>query len=66
MHSYTFPYKEERVLDLVAGRVGGREEGVAVYENLGFPVSKPGVLQSQDSVPLCSSLPSAHAHSAGH
>ena len=28
---------------------GGPERGVAIYENLGFPVSKPGVSQSQDT-----------------
>ena len=51
MHSYTFPYKEGRVLkDLEGGYWGGGEGGVAIYENPALPVSKPGVSQSQDLV----------------
>ena len=33
--------------DLGGGGVGGREGGVAMYENPGFPVSKPGVSHSE-------------------
>ena len=36
-------------LEILKG--GGREAGVAIYENLGFPVSKPGVSQSQGILP---------------
>ena len=32
---------------ILKGVFGGREVGVAIYENPGFPVSKPGVSQSQ-------------------
>ena len=47
MHSYTFPYKEGRVVrDLELGFLGG-DGGVATYENPGCPVSKPGVSQSR-------------------
>ena len=47
MYSYTFPYKEGRVFRDLEGGFWGREGGVAIYENAGFPVSKPGVAQSQ-------------------
>ena len=47
MHSYTFPYKEGRVLRNLEGGFGGQEGGGAFYEIPGFPVSKPGVSQSQ-------------------
>ena len=47
--SYTFPYKEGRVLgDLEGGLFGGREGGVAIYENPRFPASEPGVSQAQE------------------
>ena len=52
MHSYAFTYKEGRVFEDLEGVFWGREGGVAIYENLGFPVSKPGVSQSQ----ACDSL----------
>ena len=49
MHACTFPYKEGRVLrDLGGG--WGAGSGAAIYENPGFPVSKPRVSQSQESL----------------
>ena len=43
MHAYTFPYKERRVFrDLEGGFWGGREGGVAIYENRGFRFLNPG------------------------
>ena len=44
MHSHTFPYKEGRVFrDLEGFFLGGGGRGAAIYENLGFPVSNPGL-----------------------
>ena len=42
IHSYTFPYKEGRVFRDLEEGFWGREEGAAIYENLGFPVLNPG------------------------
>ena len=50
MHSYTFPYKAGRVSGDLGGGFGGAGRGVAIYENPWFPVSKPRVSQSQNTV----------------
>ena len=47
MHSYTFPQGREGFLGSWRGFWGGGKGGVAIYENPAFPVSKPGVSQSQ-------------------
>ena len=55
IHFYTFPYKERGFLGML-GRVLGAEGGGCDLWNPGFPVSKPGVSQSQvkrSAKPLC-------------
>ena len=53
-----FPYKEGRVFRDLKRGFRGVGRGVAIYENPGFPVSKPGVSQSQgDGLHQCSFIP---------
>ena len=48
IHSYALPYKEGNVLGDLEGFFFGGGKGVAIYENSGFPVSKPGFRNLRD------------------